>query len=210
MRGHGYTGRLAVTAHRDEDVERLRARGTHLVLLHFQDAADQALDLIQTGARPERIEVIDPVDRRRTRWKPSASRAVVTRTSVPRLAVASRGTVVGATDRRRRRRRSCPHRADHAVLEAAFALAAACGARVDLLHAIIRHPSESMLRARGGLSGAEVAAIVDRARARADTTLRAFAAEFAGAGVPTTHHILSGAPAQASRTSPAKPVSTCS
>jgi Trk K+ transport system NAD-binding subunit len=62
LRGQGYTGRIAVTAHRDEDGERLRALGADLVLLPFQDAADQAVDLIQSGESPERIAVIEPIE----------------------------------------------------------------------------------------------------------------------------------------------------
>jgi universal stress protein E len=86
---------------------------------------------------------------------------------------------------------------DHRILATAFALAAACGARVDALHVLSLHPSESMLRGRGGLGEAEVAAIVDRARAQADATLRALTAEFAGSGAPSAPHVLHGAPAQA-------------
>ncbi len=62
LRGHGYAGRIAVTAHREEDGERLRARGADLVLLPFHDAADQAVDLVVTGARPERLAVVEPSD----------------------------------------------------------------------------------------------------------------------------------------------------
>ena len=86
---------------------------------------------------------------------------------------------------------------DHRVLTAAFAVAAACGARVDVVPALTLHPSESMLRGRGGLGEAEVAAIVDRARAQAEATLRALAAAFANAGVASAQHVLRGAPARA-------------
>ena len=62
LRGHGFTGRIAVTSHREEDDARFRALGATLVLLPFHDAADQAVDLIVTEARPERLAVIDPIE----------------------------------------------------------------------------------------------------------------------------------------------------
>jgi ribosomal 30S subunit maturation factor RimM len=46
VRAHGYTGKVALTAHTDEDAERLRTDGADLVLLPFVDAADQAVDLL--------------------------------------------------------------------------------------------------------------------------------------------------------------------
>jgi Kef-type K+ transport system membrane component KefB len=46
LRRHGYRGRVAVAAHGDEDVAVLKAAGADLVLLPFQDAADQAVDLV--------------------------------------------------------------------------------------------------------------------------------------------------------------------
>jgi Kef-type K+ transport system membrane component KefB len=39
---HGYTGRVAVTAHHDDDAQALRERGADLVLSPFRDAAEQA------------------------------------------------------------------------------------------------------------------------------------------------------------------------
>ncbi len=44
LRTHGYTGRVALTAHSDADAERLSDAGADLVLLPFVDAADQAVD----------------------------------------------------------------------------------------------------------------------------------------------------------------------
>lgn len=85
---------------------------------------------------------------------------------------------------------------DHRILATAFAVAAACNARIDVLHALTLYPSEAMLRGRGGLGEAEVAAIVDRAGARADAALRALTAEFAATGVGSVQHVLRGAPAQ--------------
>jgi Kef-type K+ transport system membrane component KefB len=46
LRTHGYRGRIALTAHSDEDAERLQRAGADLVLLPFVDAADQAVDLL--------------------------------------------------------------------------------------------------------------------------------------------------------------------
>jgi Kef-type K+ transport system membrane component KefB len=60
LRAHGYAGRIAVTSHREDDADRLRALGADLVLLPFQDAADQAVDLLASGERPERLPDIEP------------------------------------------------------------------------------------------------------------------------------------------------------
>jgi Kef-type K+ transport system membrane component KefB len=46
LRTHGYTGQVALTAHSDDDAERLQWAGADLVLLPFVDAADQAVDLL--------------------------------------------------------------------------------------------------------------------------------------------------------------------
>jgi voltage-gated potassium channel Kch len=54
LRFHGYAGRIAVTAQRAVNVERLREAGADLVLLPFQDAADQAVALILGGEPAER------------------------------------------------------------------------------------------------------------------------------------------------------------
>jgi Kef-type K+ transport system membrane component KefB len=50
LRDAGYRGRIALTTHREDDVEKLRAAGADLVLMPFRDAADQAVDLL-TGAQ---------------------------------------------------------------------------------------------------------------------------------------------------------------
>lgn len=60
LRTHGYTGKVALTAHTAEDAERLRAAGADLVLLPFIDAADQAVDLLTGAAYP--IDVRSPED----------------------------------------------------------------------------------------------------------------------------------------------------
>ncbi|WP_119167596.1 cation:proton antiporter [Algihabitans albus] len=57
LRDAGYQGRVALTAHREEDAKRLEAEGADLVLLPFRDAADQAVDLLlgETAVRvPDR------------------------------------------------------------------------------------------------------------------------------------------------------------
>jgi len=83
---------------------------------------------------------------------------------------------------------------DRSILAAAFALADACGASVDVLHALLVHPSEAMLRGRGGMSEAQVEALVARSRARTETTLRALVAAEAPPGVAVVQHVLPGAP----------------
>jgi Kef-type K+ transport system membrane component KefB len=49
LRGQQFGGRVAVTAHRRTEVPALRARGADLVLLPFQDAAEQAAEHLATG-----------------------------------------------------------------------------------------------------------------------------------------------------------------
>jgi hypothetical protein len=55
LRRARYAGRIAVTAHHAADVDTLRAAGADLVIEPFQDAADQAVDLISSGACPTRV-----------------------------------------------------------------------------------------------------------------------------------------------------------
>ncbi|MCG8359918.1 MAG: cation:proton antiporter [Kiloniellales bacterium] len=52
LRSAGFGGRLAVTAYRATDSERLSAQGADLILQPFRDAADQAAKLILGEARP--------------------------------------------------------------------------------------------------------------------------------------------------------------
>jgi Kef-type K+ transport system membrane component KefB len=47
LRGRGYGGHVAVTAHTDGDAEALRQAGASLVLRPFQDAADDAVDSLE-------------------------------------------------------------------------------------------------------------------------------------------------------------------
>lgn len=46
LRTHGYQGKVALTAHTNDEAERLAAAGADLVLLPFADAAEQAVDLL--------------------------------------------------------------------------------------------------------------------------------------------------------------------
>jgi len=46
LRSHGYTGKVALTAHSDRDAGLLHTAGADLVLMPFVDAADQAVDLL--------------------------------------------------------------------------------------------------------------------------------------------------------------------
>ncbi len=57
LRFHGFEGRVAVAAQRAPEADRLREAGADLVLLPFQDAADQAVDLILRGERAARLLV---------------------------------------------------------------------------------------------------------------------------------------------------------
>ncbi len=56
-RGAGFGGRIAVTSHRAEDTEALRALGVDLVVEPFQDAADRAVELLAGAEVEERIEI---------------------------------------------------------------------------------------------------------------------------------------------------------
>ena len=64
LRGHGFQGKIAVTSHREDDWERLRSAGADLILQPFQDAADQASDLLTGQRHPPRFEVIEPEDQK--------------------------------------------------------------------------------------------------------------------------------------------------
>ena len=55
LRFHGFAGRIAVAAQRAGDVDPLRRAGADLVFLPFQDAADQAVDLMLRGEPAERV-----------------------------------------------------------------------------------------------------------------------------------------------------------
>jgi Trk K+ transport system NAD-binding subunit len=54
LRFQSFGGRIAVAAQHAADVDRLRAAGADLVFLPFQDAADQAVDLMLKGEPVER------------------------------------------------------------------------------------------------------------------------------------------------------------
>ena len=60
LREHGYRGTIAVTATPDIDVDKHMRLGANLVLDPFQDAADRAVELLESNERPIRIEVIEP------------------------------------------------------------------------------------------------------------------------------------------------------
>ncbi len=55
LRSAGFRGRIAVITHRAADADALRDAGADLVLEPFEDAADQAVDLIATGEAPVRV-----------------------------------------------------------------------------------------------------------------------------------------------------------
>ncbi len=60
VRGHPFTGRIAIASHNERDTEELRERDADLVLEPFQDAADRAVELIQ-GAAPTGRTPIPPI-----------------------------------------------------------------------------------------------------------------------------------------------------
>ncbi len=53
-----FRGRIAVTNRHDADTETLQEAGAHLVLEPFQDAADQAVQLLASEQKPERLEPV--------------------------------------------------------------------------------------------------------------------------------------------------------
>ncbi|HUF87439.1 MAG TPA: cation:proton antiporter [Thermohalobaculum sp.] len=64
LREHGFRGRIAVTStHEGQGDALLRAR-PDLVLDPFQDAADRAVELIESNEPPERMEVIEPEEQK--------------------------------------------------------------------------------------------------------------------------------------------------
>lgn len=64
LRVHDFQGKIAITSHREEDWEELHSRGADLILQPFQDAADQAADLLGGHRHPPRFEVIEPEDQK--------------------------------------------------------------------------------------------------------------------------------------------------
>ncbi|MCY6380764.1 cation:proton antiporter [Hoeflea prorocentri] len=64
LREQDFQGKIAVTSHRDEEWEHLRSNGANLILEPFQDAADQAADLLTGSRHPPRFEVIEPQDQK--------------------------------------------------------------------------------------------------------------------------------------------------
>jgi hypothetical protein len=64
VRAQGYDGRIAVALHRESERALLVARGADIFLHPFEDAADQAVDLLVGKDRPSWIEVIEPENQR--------------------------------------------------------------------------------------------------------------------------------------------------
>lgn len=62
LRLREFTGKVAITCHRPADGEWLRESGADLVLLPFQDAADQAAELLTGAQQKPRLEVVEPDD----------------------------------------------------------------------------------------------------------------------------------------------------
>ena len=59
LQEQNFTGRIAVTNRHDAETAILQKAGAHLVLEPFQDAADQAVQLIAGDEKPERLELED-------------------------------------------------------------------------------------------------------------------------------------------------------
>jgi Kef-type K+ transport system membrane component KefB len=59
LRKAGFAGKIAVTSHRDSDVDALRAAGADLVLQPFHNAAHQAVELLELKS-PPRQEPLEP------------------------------------------------------------------------------------------------------------------------------------------------------
>jgi Kef-type K+ transport system membrane component KefB len=59
LKGQAFNGKIAVTNHHDADTATLHAAGADLVLEPFQDAADQAVQLLARDKQPKRLAVTD-------------------------------------------------------------------------------------------------------------------------------------------------------
>jgi Kef-type K+ transport system membrane component KefB len=64
LRERGFQGTIAVTSSHEVDSEALSAAGADLVLEPFQDAADRAVDLLESNQRPIRLDVVEPEDQK--------------------------------------------------------------------------------------------------------------------------------------------------
>jgi Kef-type K+ transport system membrane component KefB len=60
LKGLGFSGRVAVSAHSDEMAGMVRAMGADLVLRPFRDAAIQAAALVTHDVAPSQLEIADP------------------------------------------------------------------------------------------------------------------------------------------------------
>jgi hypothetical protein len=59
VRQTGFKGRIAIRSRRPADRDILVAHGADIVLEPFQDAADRAVELLQSHVRPLRLEPVD-------------------------------------------------------------------------------------------------------------------------------------------------------
>ena len=64
LRAEGYAGRLAIAAHGEASIERLRELEADLVLIPLRDAAERAVELLLGEQRQEGIEIIDAGDQK--------------------------------------------------------------------------------------------------------------------------------------------------
>jgi len=59
LRTHGYTGSIALTAHRSADAKAIKETGVDLVFLPFRDAASQAVEILMITEQQERRRKMD-------------------------------------------------------------------------------------------------------------------------------------------------------
>ncbi|HEU4475457.1 MAG TPA: NAD-binding protein, partial [Methyloceanibacter sp.] len=64
LRKAGFGGKIAVTSHRDSDLDTLRGAGADLVLRPFNNAAHQAVELLELKSPPTRREPSEPEQQR--------------------------------------------------------------------------------------------------------------------------------------------------
>jgi Kef-type K+ transport system membrane component KefB len=60
----GFQGRIAMSTQSEENAQRLREAGAHLVLMPFRDAAVEAARLVAGSATPSRVRISDPEGQR--------------------------------------------------------------------------------------------------------------------------------------------------
>lgn len=62
LREQGFKGRIIVTSNSEPEIDWLAQAGADLVLEPFQDAADRAVELLETRESPQRLKLMEPTD----------------------------------------------------------------------------------------------------------------------------------------------------